>query len=116
MFLLAENAGLGMLFTHSRRELPQCFLLVVVEVPRDGNIHRDKLVTSSAAAQIGDSLAAQAEHGPRLGSFRNGQLDFPIQGWVCGKPILNFKFMASLILLLLCCAQLLSHVQLFVTP
>ena len=70
-----------MLFAHGRRKLPQRFLLVVVEVLRDGDIHRDELVTSSAAAQIRDSLAAQAEHCPRLGSFRNGQLDLSIQGW-----------------------------------
>ena len=69
VLLLAEDAGLGVFFAHGRGKLPQGFLLVAGEVFRHGNVHRDELISSSAAAQIRDAFSAQTEHRAGLRPF-----------------------------------------------
>ena len=64
VLLLAEDAGLGVFFAHGRGKLPQGFLLVAGEVFRHGNVHRDELISSSAAAQIRDAFPRRRNTAP----------------------------------------------------
>ena len=79
LFLSEDARAFAVLLAHGFGVMAQRLFLGAVHVLRDSDVHGHKLVAPSAAAQVRNPLALQAEDRPGLGPLGDGQLDLAVQ-------------------------------------